>query len=948
MENLPDMPTLDLSQYEAKDKQEADKTPLPDMPKLDLTQQDQEGPQLPEMPELDLAPDAGQKFAYGFKTMPSFTEGVADYLERRFPMGRINIYTPGRGWHMPEYVAPPKEVVAAARAKNYAKAKELLDQRNEYEVQSFAPWVSTDKSQQGGLSEFAGTAAAVLMDPTTLIPVAKTAKMAYVTAGAIGAADAAAYGLSLDDKADPLLMTLGAAGGVVGIGTMRYLGGKLSRLFQSSDKRQVEALSREFELKVAQYRKDKGMSTAKAWKAAADDMSLNEDALTGMQVALNRKFDFRMINATEDLAAKEARDSSSKLMDKLGLPNPFKGAAKTFDDILGSISTRLNDVSETLGGRLRRLDSMEHLATHKDFEELDPWFSMLKKIKRKNKPLYRELSRKLFNEDSDAEIVKLLEKNGVKDAMSHMNKLRKVLDRHFKELTAAGNKLEKVPYYYPRIVRDMPGLLKKMPEQMRTELEINARKAGINATDHEEYGAYINKWLRGRKGKQIDKILGNVKDREIKKLSDEMLDYYEDPIRSLHSMIRRNHTDIQERHFFGRAANVEVTDATKLNYGRSIGQLIAEEIQGGRMSGQDAQLVEELLTARFAVANRAPRGAIADIKNVMYMSTIGNPVSALTQIGDIGVSAYAHGLYNTMVSVFGRKAVTAADLGVMDIAQEFASTTKTAQMLTNVLKYSGFTAIDQLGKNTSINAALRKYQKMSLTPKGIAAIRKKYGSMFVGNEMDRLVTALKNKQVTKDVKAMLFSELADLQPITTSEMSAVYNRNPNGRIFYMLKTFTLKQLDIMRRDIWKEFNTGSKRQAMINATRYMTLISFFNFGAEMTKRALLTGEIHEEDVSDIAVSNLFKQFGASEYIVNKYLPQGKVGQMIGEMVMPPVNVVDGITGVFMDPTNINSHLKHMPIAGRFWYYWVGDGVERMNQRREENRMKSFKESYGGL
>ena len=68
----------------------------------------------------------GEKFAYGMVTTPSFSEGIGDYLERRFPLGRVEWYTPGEGYHLPRYVAPPKQVVEAARKKNYDLAKQFL------------------------------------------------------------------------------------------------------------------------------------------------------------------------------------------------------------------------------------------------------------------------------------------------------------------------------------------------------------------------------------------------------------------------------------------------------------------------------------------------------------------------------------------------------------------------------------------------------------------------------------------------------------------------------------------------------------------------------------------------------------------------------------------------------------------------------------------------------
>lgn len=60
----------------------------------------------------------------------------------------------------------------------------------------------------------------------------------------------------------------------------------------------------------------------------------------------------------------------------------------------------------------------------------------------------------------------------------------------------------------------------------------------------------------------------------------------------------------------------------------------------------------------------------------------------------------------------------------------------------------------------------------------------------------------------------LFNELAEIQPITLSEMPERYLKHPNGRIMYALKSFTLKQIDVLRKNIVQEWNKGNKIKAV--------------------------------------------------------------------------------------------------------------------------------------
>jgi hypothetical protein len=917
-------------------------TDLPDL-KLGGSDSPQKVKPKTDLPDLGIGTEAsaGEKMLYGFKTTPSFSEGIGDWLERRFPMGRIQFYTPGEGWHVPRYLPPPKEVVAAAKAHNYKKAKEILDAKDAYELQSMTPIASTDPNQRGGPADAAGAMAAILLDPTTLIPVGKAAKLSYAQGGLLGAADAIAYGLSTEDEFDPVLGVIGFTGGMVTTMGVRYMGGKLSRMMQAADKKTAENLAQQFEAKVKYYLDQPGgMFTATAFKKAKADMNLNEDAIAGLQLKIGRQLNFSRVHAERDVLIEETQKGLRDFVKKNKVSEAISGVSKFVDDYLGNVSTRIGNISPEVWGRLRRLDFAEHYNTHQHFIRIQPFINDLKKLNRTNKAAYRQLHKAMLNQDKLTSN-RIMRKFGTKSMENNFKEVRKVLDELGEGLKGAGYKMELIDNFFPRVIHDVPALMKALPSETSSLIQRNAMAEGIAIEGNpDELGAYLNKYLRGRlTGEQIDQVLGTTKARNIETITDLIQPHYAEPEAALHSYIRRTVHDIERRKFFGRAA-VASTHEGDLKLQASIGNVIAESQKKGHMNLDDMEELRDLLVARFDLGNRTGSKMIHNARNIMYMSTIGNPVSALTQVGDIGVSAFAHGLKNTLAATFGRKAVRVYDLGINDIAQEFASTIGTARALEKIMKYSGFKAIDQLGKNVSINAALKKWTRAVKTPKGMVEFRQRYGPMF-GADIEKVALDLKNGHISDNVKMMLFSELADLQPITLSEMPLKYLQNPNGRIAYMLKTFTIKQLDIMRRSVFKEFSTGSKAKAIKNAAAYLAFVNTFNLGAQLSKEAVLTGEINPDAIPDEAISTLFKNFGASEYMLNKYGSKGQVGTLLGQLVMPPLNVVDGLAGIFLDPDNINTHMKHMPVVGRFWYYWMGDGIQRMHDRRESKANDEF-------
>lgn len=101
------------------------------------------------------------------------------------------------------------------------------------------------------------------------------------------------------------------------------------------------------------------------------------------------------------------------------------------------------------------------------------------------------------------------------------------------------------------------------------------------------------------------------------------------------------------------------------------------------------------------------------LRDTGYASTIANPISAVTQLADIGASAALKGPINTALgfvkSVLKTNRITLDDIGLADdISKEFTDPGKLSKVLSRALNISGFKAVDRIGKETLINASLKK------------------------------------------------------------------------------------------------------------------------------------------------------------------------------------------------------------------------------------------------
>ena len=288
-----------------------------------------------------------------------------------------------------------------------------------------------------------------------------------------------------------------------------------------------------------------------------------------------------------------------------------------------------------------------------------------------------------------------------------------------------------------------------------------------------------------------------------------------------------------------------------------------------------------MLTARFGLGEQASGTFIVGLKNFQYATLLGQFDAALTQLGDLGSSIYLNGLINTLKSVVGKRTVTVEDMGLINqVAAEMSSINGTGKSLEFIFKWSGFNQIDKLGKETLMNAALHKWSKVA--KKNPEAAAKRFRDTH-GDDVSALIDDLANDRMTDNVKLMLWNELSDVQPISLSEMPKYYLNSPNGRVFYALKTFTLKQIDMMRRDMIDKFRAGGpkeKIEATTNLLRYSAAMGLSGATVQQAKDFLTKGELDPESFDDDVYETLMSLLFWGKYSRERYLEQGNVGSFV--------------------------------------------------------------------
>jgi len=285
--------------------------------------------------------------------------------------------------------------------------------------------------------------------------------------------------------------------------------------------------------------------------------------------------------------------------------------------------------------------------------------------------------------------------------------------------------------------------------------------------------------------------------------------------------------------------------------------------------------------------------------------------------------------------------ITKEDLGIERIAQEFADADTLSNAVSWVFRRVGLEKIDSIGKETLINNAFENYKSMAA--RNPEQLKKDIRHIF-GKETDSVITDLVGGQPTDNVKLLVYHRLLDFQPVALSEMPEWYLNSGNGRIFYMLKTYTMKQIDVFRREVYQEMRSGDPQRRMQGMRNLLSLgfaLTFANAGADELKD-LISGK--ETKFEDHVIENLLTMGGASRYMQMQVRREGAGSAFFGK-ILPPFKFVDSISrDVFSGVEDGVRSVESIPLAGKLYYWHFGRGSQYRDSINEQEFTKLKKET----
>ena len=910
-----------------------------------------------------------ERFAFEFNTSPNLTGNIALLAEAAIPMGYFgDPSNEGNGF----YTSPSEAYGEDYDDLSYDEKRQRIQEYRQKVYQAKYPELyqraRIDGESTGGMGLF-GAVVKGIADPSTLSPVGKGLKQVAAISGLLAGGYEATRGLAEDGEIDYAMTGLATTGGAA-FGTMadkaiRAIKPNYNRLKTALNARRTEADTLAANEKMVEI-------NSKIIEMRAEGLDLDNPVIGAVsRLGIEPKEAIKVLGtATEtfDLPTPEIANAIKEFQHTLDVAAVPQGWVA---DMLGSVSTGIKKISPKLYKSMQEFElrTLTRNATY--MKNIQGFEKIEKAIPANQKDAYATL---LANGDYDGAI-ELASNYGINEVriggiltgksrsvLDIMDGVKRTLkDIHESRLTIDKNARE-IPDYFPRINKDV--------EKTRLDLGLsnieNSRLDKMFKDKANSMNREVSDLTQAQKTSVMEAFLKNdvrysikettpnqYKRREIAVLDSDLIKNYESPTNALTKYITRMTNDTETKRLFNNVSALKSNEG-EMNISESIGALANDLFDSGDINSAEVKQLQKFLSARLE-AGTQPVGKLGrvlnDLKAVSNMILLGNPFSAATQLGDLFVAAHRYGIKNTLSSVVkgvtGRGDINVEKLGLTNIiAEDMNNPSSLAGVLDGVLKYSGFKAMDRLGKNTALEAAFKMNKNLAKTTAGVAKLKDKWGDVF-GAEFNGLVQDLSRGRVSENVKLLMFSELSGHQPISLLEMPLAYLQNPNGRIFYNLKSFAIKQLDMLRNSIGTEYDKGNYKEAGKILLSYATLVGGGSVAVEEFKNAIKGRGVDAERIPDNAIKFALGTLLTSRYTVENKLLRGDIIGTVQDVVLPPTTALSNATrdiystldslynGEPVDP----KALRSLPIAGQGLYNFLGGGAEAFLEKEERERYR---------
>ena len=540
-----------------------------------------------------------------------------------------------------------------------------------------------------------------------------------------------------------------------------------------------------------------------------------------------------------------------------------------------------------------------------------------------------EMARGLSNDG-----MSILEKYGMTE---DYRGVRGVLDSIKGEYTDLGLDKNFIENYFPRSVQDLDGLKASYGQKtgiVDQEIRRYEKMTGQSLSDTERQMMY-EKLARSKLYRSGINAPNNMQERITDFIQEPQMQYYADPEVALDSYIDKMVNSIETKKLIGDSASGKTQGAEPVA-GR-LGEVMDKMASEGRLRDDQIDVIRGAVSARFG-QHGAQYGFVKGAKNMGYLATMGNVGSTITQLGDFMFSMVQNGLIPTVEATLGKKNITIEDLGIAKDMVEIDSKQGAgmfSKSVNNVFKWTGLTAMDRLAKNTNINAAHKVLTKGAKAGQNTNSYKKTLARLkkIQGNDAYATIADLQSGKKSDLVIEALYNNLADVAPISLTEMPEAYAGNPNLRIMYSLKSYTIKQFNFVRERVFTKIYVGLAQknpqmigEGMSDMMKILAFSTLANGSSDILKAIVFNREIDE---NEMFWNTFLRLFGVTKYTTVQIRKEGLGDAMLKTIAPPQFGMM---SDVFKDVSEMSrlqemKSTKFVPFVGKLYYWREGRGED---------------------
>lgn len=642
-------------------------------------------------------------------------------------------------------------------------------------------------------------------------------------------------------------------------------------------------------------------------------------------------------------------------------------------EVVGTTSANIEAASKPVFGVLRRMEKeLSDLRTR--WHDANMTLSDLTR-KQLNPADFARLDLAILNGDFEtARSIMTPEMNKAFDAAL------KNSDEMYNLSVESGREINKLANHWPRKLIDYNEFRKEVlgaDEASRIDNAIRSaekeRGSPLTPSERENLvNTMISADLRGRPS--------FLKPRTINEIKSNWLKYYEPFDVSMDSRINQVSRDIINRKYTGKFDGTGLY-SSYVGPGGEFGKIIAQEKAAGRLNAKAEDILVKNIQSRInstADFDSAIVKMSNKIRSAQTALFLGDATTAMVQFADIISNLRKYGPRATAKATFGKRLVKLEDIGLHEGNPETSMFSRSPNntLLKRLVNKNLKTTIewaDKYNKEQSLNAAIRytadavRPQKIKLVKNGTVQtvyqnptsprfieLNRKYSQRFP-QDWPNILKELQSHdfakgKLTPATEFFLFNELADLQPITASERAKLASDHPELAAMYSLKSYWVKQLNIMRTEGYEMIKDPRTRvQGMANLATFLLMVGAVQSLTFDWLRDVVLGRTATLD--DYALAGMLRLVGISRYNLYK-AKEGSYGDALASFFLPITGFAKDVAhdaGLWLHAIkgdkspgsrSFGDYWEHaelpqyIPIVGRELYWRTAGGYTKEQQKKQ--------------